>query len=522
MRDQNNNKRPQSYFVPQGITEEYFNLNTMSRENRNNALRELIDYIDKTKASFLGYQANQALTLRRIAEYLDVSPNNIGDPFSCPTNGTEKGPPADGYFTLNAKWIERAVLDYFAKLWYAKYPHRVRGETNDWLDTYWGCVLSMGSTEGNLLGLRNARDYLSGVLLRFEDSENSDFSYQMPQVGGRRPNEFRPILFYSEASHYSVKKLAHMLRFPTFYEIGTSIYPRQNPIRCSNWPKAVPTDKHGRINIEDLEKLAQFFLERRYPIAVVFNYGTTWTGAYDDVAEAVKRLQPLLVKSGMYERNVSHVDEKGNAILCKRKGFWYHVDGALGAAQVPYYRITAKEKNDLDTYPDFDFEYLDIQSMVVSGHKWLGAPMPCGVFMTKNRYLLTSDLPDYVGSLDSTLAGSRSALAAIVLWDTLAQKDDNQRGKEFRDALKIAEWAHGELVNVFGESRVHWDPRSIAVVFPRPKSQDIVEKYSLASIPAREKPIQREAQSHIFVMPHVTRELIQGLINEIKKSEGQS
>jgi histidine decarboxylase len=59
----------------------------------------------------------------------------------------------------NTKKVEVHVLDYFARLWNIKSPH----DPSDG-ESYWGYLLSMGSTEGNLYGLWQAREYLQGTV----------------------------------------------------------------------------------------------------------------------------------------------------------------------------------------------------------------------------------------------------------------------------------------------------------------------------------------------------------------------
>ena len=67
--------------------------------------------------------------------------------------------------TYILKWMERNVLDHYASLWNAKWPHDITDP-----DTYWGYILTMGSSEGNIYGLWNARDYLEGKLMLTDES----------------------------------------------------------------------------------------------------------------------------------------------------------------------------------------------------------------------------------------------------------------------------------------------------------------------------------------------------------------
>eukprot|EP00250_Pteridium_aquilinum_P034422 c7556_g1_i1 orf=1-237(-) len=58
----------------------------------------------------------------------------------------------------------------------------------------------------------------------------------------------------------------------------------------------------------------------------------------------------------------------------------------------------------------------------MSGHKWIGAPYPCGVFMTRTKYqMLPPTFPEYIGTPDTTFAGSRNGLSPMFLWDYIAR-----------------------------------------------------------------------------------------------------
>ncbi len=470
-------QRLESYYVPERITASNFELSSRGAGNRDLALKELRDYVKRYKSTFLGYQASQYLQNQHLGDFLDASINNIGDSFSTP--GAEL---PDGYFTLNCKWVERAVLDYYAKLWHLNPPRYVQAdERPGWEDSYWGYVLSMGCTEGNLMALRGARDYLLGRQLLFEEDRPrilEGLRYVEPDVpeNMRGSDHKRPVLLYSTASHYSIKKLAQMLELEA---------------------ELVETDAHGQIDLEDLEAKARKILDQKIPLAVSFNYGTTFTGGFDDVEEAIKVVMPHILRNGMHERRFTHRDRAGKEWTCTRKGYWFHVDGALGAGHVPY------QRRDGDfTYPRFDFE-LDIQSLAMSGHKWPGAPWPTGIYMSRNRYLLTNDVPAYVGSLDSTLAGSRSGIAAIFLWDLIARTPDAVRTGQVQDQLANARYAMQEL------GKRNWNPQrapgAIAVVFDKPTGRNahaILRQFSM--------PVSGD-QAHILCMPHVTQRSIDRL-----------
>lgn len=479
-------KPGRSYFYPNKaetpITPALFELGEEPNPHYERAMQQLRGYVNHHRTHFAGYQSHAQLDFtKRLADLLDSAINNIGDSFANPAL-TEPGHPmaalADGYFSLNAKWMERAVLDYFARKWKAGYPRRVAEDGGDgWEKTYWGYVLSMGSTEGNLMAIRGARDYLKGRRLLF-DGSGSDAGARLhyEDCDDRGRSEFDPVLIYSAASHYSVRKLAQMLEFEA---------------------QPAKADEHGRMDLDDLVTLAKHVLHvERRPLAVLFNYGTTWTGALDDVEKAVERLKPELKAAGMDWRTVYH-DRRP----CERRGFWFHVDGALGSGYA-----TWATRDGAERLPEFDFGQ-DVQSIVVSGHKWPGAPWPTGIYMTQNRYMLTNDVPAYVGSLDSTLAGSRSGIAPIFLWDWLARGSDANRREQADRQLALARSAHALI-------RRDWDPNakrapgSLMVVFKKP-GPSVVHKYALAT---------SGDQVHLVCMPHVKESLVTTLIADMKRA----
>ena len=97
-----------------GINCEQFRLPDagLSSASRLQALQQLHNYQSNRQAKTLGFQANQDLSYQEdLKPFLDFHINNVGDPFQ------------SGSFTMNSKWMEQAVLDYYAKLWNARLPH---------------------------------------------------------------------------------------------------------------------------------------------------------------------------------------------------------------------------------------------------------------------------------------------------------------------------------------------------------------------------------------------------------------
>ncbi|RDX63844.1 Serine decarboxylase 1, partial [Mucuna pruriens] len=61
-----------------------------------------------------------------------------------------------------------------------------------------------------------------------------------------------------------------------------------------------------------------------------------------------------------------------------------------------------------------------IGSVTISGHKFLGSPIPCGVVITRLEYInaLSKDV-EIIASRDATITGSRCGHAPIFLWYAL-------------------------------------------------------------------------------------------------------
>lgn len=514
------------YPAMRGIDCEAFRLSRqgLSPEQRAEALRQLYEHESRQKATFLGYQNNlRPHYAEDLGRFLDYHLNNIGDPF----RGSR--------VTTNVKWIERAVLDYYAALWRARWPHdRLDGES------YWGFVLTMGSTEGNLYSLWSGRDYLAGRCLLEEPGAERDAS--RAEVSGERraaprrlvvaqapapaesPNAYAPLAFYSEDTHYSIVKAVQALDIRTFYEIGATRYPNDNPLAPGRpWPREVPSvggpGGPGVIDIAALARLVEFFASKGHPILVCFNYGTTFKGAYDDVEEAGNVLLPILRRYGLDERKV-HCDPRRPEKYDVRTGYWFHVDGALGAAYMPFLEMAHDSGKIARRGPNFDFRLPFVHSIVMSGHKWIGAPWPCGVYMTRTKYLLRPpSVPEYIGSPDTTFAGSRNGLSAVVLWDNLARRSYEDLVGQALYTESIAAYAHRRLLEL--QARLGQDlwvaraPLSLAIRF-KAVNAELEFKYTLA-VETIYVEGEKRTYNHIYAMEHVTAELLDAFIEDLSQ-----
>ncbi|MBN2826117.1 MAG: histidine decarboxylase, partial [Campylobacterales bacterium] len=500
----------------------------MANSKKEEALSKLHDYEFTQKENFLGYQVNQDIDYKtNYSNYLNISLNNVGDPFT------------DGNLTTQTKMVEREVLKYFAKLWNNpnrddKYPKK---------DDYWGYVVSMGCTEANIFGLLSGRDYLEGKYLLIDKEKDTkakkisqcsqDFEFLVHQTKDQNPNSLIPIAFYSQDTHYSNIKAMEILKINTFNKeaslkgysspLEQSDFPKgfsQEYLDKNGWPLEVPSNQDGSVHIPALIKLIDFFAQKGHPILVCFNYGSTFKGAYDDVQSAVEQIVPILKKYGLYEREIEY--DSGMSDL--RDGFWFHVDGALGAAYMPYIEQAIEQKKIKKPYeayrfPIFDFRLPQIHSVSMSGHKWIGSPWPTGIYMSKVKYQLKPvDDPMYIGSPDTTFAGSPNGFSPLILWEYLSNHSLNDHIDKVVSVENRVQKTYEKLKSMDrdGSLWVQRSPFSLTIRMKKP-NDEIVFKYSLSTEELYVNS-QKRKYAHIFVMEHVTDSLIDAFVNDLEQS----
>ncbi|MBN2530586.1 MAG: hypothetical protein JXR76_29635 [Deltaproteobacteria bacterium] len=495
----------------------------LNQRERMAAMAELERFIKTQHANFTGFQVNEDLDFQDLSWLLDIHANNVGDPYG------------DGYLTLNTKLVERSVLDYFAALWNAKWPHHDEEDNGDQENAYkerhWGYVLSMGSTEGNLYGVYNARNYLNGSQLLHEENTigmASCFSRNkmapLRSSAFLRPvehfaNHYTPVAFFSEDTHYSVVKAMNVMQVKTFSEVGRATG-QPCPINNGDWPTEVPSHdysadtKSGTIIVEHLERLLRFFLDRNYPPLIILNVGSTWKGAYDNVAE----VNDMLIRLGaeypwLWEREVEYKKEDGSRHVDVRRGFWLHVDGALGAAYLPFFEMAYNRELISYRGPIFDFRNEAVMSICCSMHKWIGAPWPGGVYMTKIKYQTQPPaVAGYIGSADTTLGGSRNAFSPVLLWHYLSRVNYEDSMRAVIKAEESAEYMENRLKELedylkktdpSADLWIHRSKLSLAVTF-RMVNPTIAYKYTVDAerllVPLLNGEYEERTFGHIYAM----------------------
>lgn len=136
----------------------------------------------------------------------------------------------------------------------------------------------------------------------------------------------RGIVYYSQDTHYSVSKNLHLLNM-------RNIMIRSQP--------------HGEIDYDDLAETLK--IHRGTPAIIFANIGTTMTEAKDDL----KKIDAILNDLAISERYI-------------------HSDAALCGGIAPF----------IEPRAPFDFKD-GADSISVSGHKFFGSPIPCGILIAK-------------------------------------------------------------------------------------------------------------------------------------------
>jgi len=545
------NERSNNYSIQQEVLDEkYAQLPPEGQgEYHTQSIVKMETYYRRQRNEFIGYQCAEKFEIsKNISPFLNMSLNNIGDPF------------VDGYFTVNAKQAERSVLDFFASIWHAQWPSLPKPQREASMDdatylgspeyakykeSYWGYVLSMGSTEGNLYAVLSARDYLSGFSLVADDGD--ELSLCLPDLKRETStNKYTPVAFYSQAAHYSLAKAVHAMQVKTFSQIAHEKIIEQEmkshteagndktenwdcPLG-GDWPESVPVDEYGSVKIHDLVKLVKFFAEKGYAPFICFNYGTTFKGAYDDIPQACKELKPVFEANNLVNREVQYFDMDGNPKTDHRRGYWVHVDGALGASLMPFVEMAVENKQleKTDLAPCFDFRNEAVMSLVTSGHKWPDAPAPTGVYMTKNKYLITPvATPDYLGSADTTFAGSRSGLSAMILWNLIAKEGIPgmvERAKKTMELCAYTAKKFNELQKKLGNFNI-WLQRApnggTSFIFRKP-IDEIMFRYSLPIEVEKTMEagrVRKQTYVHLFVFWDRDKEMIDNLVNDLGSEE---
>lgn len=449
-----------------------YSVNVSQKEMMSSLITSRLERIHREasdrRALSLGYPVNQKFDYTELFPFINMHLNNAGDPYLADST------------LLNSRDFEQEVLEYFSRLWNAK------SRTPLLAESYWGYILAMGATEGNMYALWSAREY-------FHEKMNIGL------LNNKVINN--PLLYFSHESHYSIIKCAKILGITTFQDAGNQFYPGQCPVTADGyWPSGVPVDEYGAVDEILLKDVVDFFAQKGHPPIIVLNIGSTFQGAFDNPSEVWHAISPVLEKYGF------SVQTKAGS----RPDCWIHIDGALGAAYLPYLEMANHNSGKV---PCFDFRLPWINSIVMSSHKWYGAPFASGIYMSNEKYRMNAVTePEYIDSPDTTLCGSRNGLSALILWYAITTVTPAMQSAIAKSCEALAAYAC-EKMKALMDNRpsflVMRGPHSLVVTFSRPKDE-VFSKFQLSG---------RGEFAHIVIMPHVTRDAIDQLVNELSEDE---
>lgn len=255
------------------------------------------------------------------------------------------------------------------------------------------------------------------------------------------------IVYFSEETHYSVSKNLHLLNM------------RHIMIRAQ---------ESGEIDYDDLYETLK--LHRDVPPIIFANIGTTMTEGKDDIA----RIRAMLEKLAIHQHYI-------------------HSDAALCGPVAPF----------LDPRPAFDFAD-GADSIAISGHKFIGSPIPCGIVLARKRHVdrIARSIA-YIGCLDTTVTGSRNGLTPVILWAAIQRLGIEGLRDRVQQSLELAAYTEQRL----RENNVAaWrNPNALTVVFPA-APEAIKQRWQLATARGR---------SHVITIPGVTRETIDRFIEDL-------
>ncbi|MCL1125784.1 histidine decarboxylase [Shewanella surugensis] len=234
----------------------------------------------------------------------------------------------------------------------------------------------------------------------------------------------------------------------------------------------LPCLSNGEMDYEALEdKLTQI----EGPVVVLANIGTTMRGAIDDVLQIKK-------------------------ILADKPHF-IHADAALHGSFLPflpkaYGAVPLKIGQDVD-------------ALSISLHKFLGNITPAGLVLTQKQQsnsVTTQAFVEYIASENNTLTCSRSGLAALLAAyriDTLKESGIKEQ------AMRCVDLAHylQEQLRAIGID-AQLNNASNIVYMPAPNAA-ICKKWML--------PVA-QGMSHVVVMPHADKSLLDEFIGEVTRS----
>lgn len=262
-----------------------------------------------------------------------------------------------------------------------------------------------------------------------------------------RENLDNPIAIYSAHSHYSIPKCLHILNIPSI------------KIECQ---------KNGEIDYQAVHKALQKNKKRH--IIVVANIGTIMLGAIDNLTTIKKLLK---------EAKISQ--------------YHIHADAAFAGMVLPFVK-----------HPQ-PFSFSDgVDSITISGHKVIGSPIPCGIALTKKRFIhAIQKKVQYVEKMDVTISGSRNGVTPLFLWYAIKRYGKTGFKKLIDDGLKKADY----IIDLFNTHNFEaWHHKNSLVVVTKQFSKNVRSKWRVPT---------SYGFSHLTALPKLTYAMIDNIYRDL-------
>lgn len=253
------------------------------------------------------------------------------------------------------------------------------------------------------------------------------------------------VAYYSRAAHYSVGKVLDIVGLDTV---------------------RVEADDRGEMDYHHFAELLRQHPDR--PAIVIATAGTTMTEAVDDPG----RIRATLDQHGITARHI-------------------HVDAALAGIPLA-----------LDGRLSFD-PAGTVTSVAVSGHKFFGTPIPCGVVLMRDSTRKQAQHIAYTATLDSTVSGSRCGQAAALLWYAIATHGADGHRDRAAQARDLAAYTAARLTAIGWPAWRHHDAFTVVMRTPPP---EVTRKWLLAT---------DGDWSHTICMPGITHAQMDAFISDV-------
>jgi histidine decarboxylase len=233
----------------------------------------------------------------------------------------------------------------------------------------------------------------------------------------------------------------------------------------------IRSQPNGEMDYDDLRETIR--IRRDAPPIIFANIGTTMTEGRDDI----RLIQSILDDLAIEKRYI-------------------HSDAALCGGYAAF----------LDPPPAWNFED-GADSISISGHKFFAMPIPCGIVLARRRFVdRVGQSVAYIGTRDTTISGSRTGFTVLGLWYAIRTLGIEGMKARLAKSIGLARYAVKRFRDAGIDARRN--KNALTVVFPTP-AEAVCDKWQLATA---------GEISHIVCMPHLRKEQIDALLDDILAS----